>query len=202
MKSFILYEESTGEVQRWGQCEDDDLELQAGDGLTQLEFAGTRATCYVTSGVPTEYTAEQMALKANRPPYAASWDNTSMSWTDQRSLDEMKVVKNDEINTQRLAANQTYFVYEGKQIATDLLSRSDIDAVNGTVSLTDALPDGFPGGWKCIDNSYVTIPDTETWIAFYSAMVTQGLVNFAHAQALKATLAAATTAAEIDAILW
>ena len=48
----------------------------------------------------------------------------------------------------------------------------------------------------------MTIATVADWNALYAAMVAQGLVNFAHAQTLKAQIAAATTNAEVDAIVW
>jgi len=123
-------------------------------------------------------------------------------WSDPRPLDELKTAKNNEINAARLAANYGTFEFGGKTISASALSRSDIEGVNGIVSLTGDLPPGFPGAWKCLDNSYVQIPDKAAWVAFYSAMVAQGTANFTHAQNLKAALSAATTAAEVEAIVW
>ena len=82
------------------------------------------------------------------------------------------------------------------------LSRSDIDGTNGFVAINGALPPGWPGGWKAIDNTYTPIPDIEAWKAFYASMFAAGNANFAHAQVLKAQLAAASTPAEVEAIQW
>ncbi|SDM57459.1 protein of unknown function [Oryzisolibacter propanilivorax] len=117
-------------------------------------------------------------------------------------LDALKAAKNDEINAARLAANFSHFEHAGKQIACDQLSRSDIDGTNGFVALYGALPPGWPGGWKAIDNTYVAIADVAAWKAFYASMFAAGNANFAHAQALKEALAAAATAEEVAAIGW
>lgn len=87
-------------------------------------------------------------------------------------------------------------------ISCDQLSRSDIDGVNGYVALNGALPPSWPGAWKAVDNTLLTISDVAGWGAFYGSMVATGSANFAHSQTLKAALAAATTAAEIAAIVW
>lgn len=118
------------------------------------------------------------------------------------SLDEAKATKREEINAARLRANQSNFTYQGKLIACDPLSRSDIDGVTSEVALTGNLPADFPGGWKAKDNSYVSIPNVAAWRSFVQAMVAQGTANFVHAQALKAAVDAATTLAEIDAVVW
>lgn len=118
------------------------------------------------------------------------------------ALAAAKAAKNDEINAARSAANLTTFPYSGKLIACDTQSRSDMDGTNGYVANVGALPPGWPGGWKATDNSYVPIGDVAAWRQFYAAMVGQGLLNFAHAQDLKARLAAASTVDAVAAIAW
>lgn len=113
-----------------------------------------------------------------------------------------KIAKNLQINAWRMAANQTSFTHDGKTIACDGLSRSDIDAVAGSISLTDSFPPGFPGAWKAIDNSYLQLPDVAAFKAMYASMTQQGTANFAHSQALKAALAQATTVEQVNAITW
>jgi hypothetical protein len=114
----------------------------------------------------------------------------------------VKLAKNLQINELRAQANQTYFTHTGKQVACDALSRSDIDAVAGSIALTGAFPTGFPGAWKAMDNSYVMLPDVDAFKAMYASMTLQGGVNFARSQTLKGQLASATTAAQVNAIQW
>lgn len=118
------------------------------------------------------------------------------------ALVDAKAAKNNEINAARLQANRSEFAYDGKQFACDELSRGDIDGVNGYVALMGDLPPSWPGGWKAVDNTYLPIATVDDWKSFYTAMVAAGNANFAHAQALKTTLAAATTVAEVAAIVW
>lgn len=119
------------------------------------------------------------------------------------SLESIKTAKSAEINAARSTANTSTFTHGGKEVAVDALSRSDIDGVNGYVALYGgALPPGFPGAWKAVDNTYLPIADIDAWKAFYTSMIAAGAANFAHAQALKAQLAAATTPEQIAAIQW
>ena len=118
------------------------------------------------------------------------------------TLEELKAVKNTEINAAKAAANTSTFDHGGKTFSCDSLSRSDIDGVNGYVALYGALPVAFPGAWKAVDNTYLPIADVDAWKVFYTAMVAQGTANFAHAQQLKAQLAAATTPEGVAAIVW
>jgi hypothetical protein len=121
---------------------------------------------------------------------------------DGNDLESLKARTRTMINLWRLTANRSSFQFTGKTIACDELSRSDIEGVNGYVALTGSLPPNFPGAWKAIDNSYVAIPDVSTWTQLFGAMVAQGTSNFGRSQALKGIVAAATTAAQLDAIHW
>jgi len=117
-------------------------------------------------------------------------------------LDDLKAEKRAEINANRLAANFSTFMHAGKVIACDQLSRSDIDGTNGFVTLYGAMPPGWPGGWKAVDNTYTPIATVADWKAFYASMFAAGAANFAKAQQLKAALDVAATADEIAAIAW
>lgn len=117
-------------------------------------------------------------------------------------LGRLKASKNTEINAARLSANRSTFTHADKVFACDELSRSDIDGANGMISNLGALPPGWPGGWKAVDNTYLPITTVAEWKAFYSSMFAAGAANFARAQTLKGTLAAATTAAQVAAIVW
>ncbi len=129
------------------------------------------------------------------------WDGTHVTPAPV-DLVAIKAAKNAEINAARLEANQSTFSHAGKLFACDLLSRSDIDGINGYVALNDALPVGWPGGWKAIDNTMLEIVDVVAWCNFYAAMVAQGNTNFARAQAFKAALAVADSADAVHAIKW
>lgn len=119
-----------------------------------------------------------------------------------QSIDAAKVKKNQQINEWRLAANQTSFPHSGKSIACDALSRSDIDAVANSISLSGSFPVGFPGAWKAIDNTYVMLPDVDAFKALHASMTLQGTINFGKSQTLKTQLAAATTLDQINSITW
>lgn len=202
MQAFITYDPSSGEIQLSGYCQDGMYSLQASGSNIALLGNYQNATHYVSNGIPTPYSDAQAIAKARSIFIASKWSNVTFEWIDPRSLLDFKAIKNSYINNSRLIANQGYFTFTGKQIAVDSLSRSDIDATNGVVTLTNEMPDGWLGAWKAADNSYVIILDVATWTLFYKAMVGQGSINFAHAQNLKAQLAKATTIAEVEAIKW
>lgn len=112
------------------------------------------------------------------------------------------LAKNTEIDNMRAAANASAFPYGGKMIASDALSRSDIDGVANHIALFGTFPEGFPGGWKATDKTMLPLPDIDAFRAMYAAMTEQGTANFNYSQELKVRLAAASTAEEIAAITW
>lgn len=148
-----------------------------------------------------DFAASQGWIPAGDSRIGDLWDGVVFT-PPAIDLGALKAAKNDEINAARLAANFSTFTHAGKAIACDQLSRSDIDGTNGFVALYGALPPGWPGGWKAVDNTYVAIATVNDWKAFYSSMFAAGNANFAHAQALKGLLAAADTAEAIAAIRW
>ena len=181
MKHYILVD-TEGYVRSSCSSSDEDAAPPSIDGCTAVEVSDPVSVLNAATGYK---------LRAS-----------DMQWVDTRTLAEVKVIKNFEINAARLSASRGTFIYAGKPISCDELSRSDIDGVNGYVSLTGALPPDWVGGWKAADNTYVPITSVADWTAFYGAMVARGTEIFAHSQALKAQLEAAETIAEVEAITW
>lgn len=142
---------------------------------------------------------------ANWPDYATDDERQALgitaSLTPAPSLDDLKAAKRSEINNARFTANSTSFPYAGKLIACDALSRGDIDGVLG-VALRGSMPPGWPGVWKATDNTYVSMPDPASFLSMYDAMVAQGAANFLRSEQLKAQVAAATTADEVEGVEW
>lgn len=191
---FTIYDPLTGRILRSGSCSAEDLQNQVQLGESLLPITSDWGRHYVQNGVLVD------RLPQPSSDHVFDWD--TKVWHDPRTLVDMKALKSAEISLGRTLANQSSFVYTGKTIVCDALSRSDIDGVNGYVALYGTLPPNWTGGWKTLDNSYVPIASVDTWKAFYSAMVAAGSANFAHAQDLKAGLALAATLAEVEAIVW
>ncbi len=118
------------------------------------------------------------------------------------TLAEAKATQRAMINAQRFAANRGTFEHAGKQIACDDLSRSDIDGVAQAVALTGALPAGFPGAWKCADNTYLPIATADAFKAMHASMVAAGTANFMRSEARKAAIDAAATVEDVQAVVW
>lgn len=142
-------------------------------------------------------------LSDDAPQYQALMDEVAATYVAPVfDLAAAKAEKNAQINAWRLQANRGTFNHGGKLFACDELSRGDIDGITSFVTLAGALPPGWPGAWKAVDNSFFPIATVPEWAAFVASMVAAGNAHFAKAQTLKAQLSAATTQAQIDAIVW
>lgn len=151
----------------------------------------------------TQRVQEQTPVLTVLGHYEQSWVVTDINpEVIAANLASAKLQKNLQINKWRAEANQTSFTHLGKQIACDSLSRSDIDAVAGSVSLNGAFPVGFPNAWKAMDNTYLSLPDIDSFKAMYTSMTLQGTINFGKSQTLKTALTNATTIEEVQALAW
>lgn len=191
---YITFFTPEGRYQGYATYSQKELEV-APAGIFGLHAVGKYSDAHYHDGV-------DVRLLPPQPSDAHVFDYSLKTWIDPRTLDELRAAKAAEINAARLVANQSSFPFAGKQISCDVLSRSDIDGVNGEVASTGQMPANWVGHWKAQDNSIVPIPDVATWKALYSAMVAQGQSHFMKAQRLKSQLALARTKEEIQAIAW
>jgi len=111
-----------------------------------------------------------------------------------------KLLLNQEINEWRAKKNHTAFPHGAKVVACDALSRGDIDAVAGHISLFGSFPANFPGAWKAVDNSYILLPTVEAFKTMYTSMTSQGTANFNASQGFKSRLSSATTKTQMKSI--
>lgn len=189
---FTIYSKASGRVLFCVECDEAAAALHAGDEDDLMPGRYDPSEFYFNGSTP--------VAMPPRPSEHHEFNYTTKQWEDPRTLTDLKAAKNQAINMARAAANSSFFMFQGKRIAVDQLSRSDIDAAHGSILMLQALPPGWPGGWKSMDNEIVLIPDVATWAQFYGTMVATGTANFNHSQALKAQLAAASTPAEVDAV--
>jgi hypothetical protein len=171
--------------QMYGEHLCKELPLDAFDDMTVL------TTYYYKDGWKT---------RSVRPAAFYSWDNNIEQWVPD--LAAARIAKNSIIDTALVTANQSGFTFGNSRIASDPLSRSHIDAVNGYVSIFNKLPPGWTGKWKTEAGTYLSVPNPVAWKPIYGAMVTQIQANFVKAERLKTAIAAATTIEDIQGINW
>ena len=121
-------------------------------------------------------------------------------WEDPRTLADLKAAKNAAINAARERAELSGFSHAGKWFQSATLDQRNIDKVAWHIARHNAFPADFPGAWKAADNTWLPMPAVADFDAFMNSLIARGVELFAHAQALKAQLAAATTAEEVAAV--
>lgn len=123
-------------------------------------------------------------------------------WIETANIEEQRTAKNGEINAAWILADSAAFKYAGEQFRAGADDVLRLNSINGYISLMNAMPPDWIGVWKTVGDTFIALPDVDSWKPFYTAFVMKGVTNYLAAQGLKAQLAAATTAAEIAAIHW
>jgi hypothetical protein len=123
------------------------------------------------------------------------------------TIESLRERKTSEINAAWIRADSTAFTYAGEHFRAGPDDVLRLNSINGYISLMNEMPPDWIGVWKTMGvggqpDSYIRVPDVESWKPFYTAFVMKGVTNYLAAQVLKARLATATTAAEIAAITW
>lgn len=197
MINCAIYDTKSGAIAQTGRGLDlcsFELACCEGQSAVEVDSGVSDSTYYIDGGA--------VISIPPAPSSAHIFSFATKQWVDPRTLAMLKAGKTSEINAARLRANQSTFDFGGKRFQCDALGRSDIDGMNGAVSLLRAMPADWLGRWKAADNSFLPIPDVATWTAFYSAMVAQGQANFVQSQALKTQVDAATTPEALALITW
>lgn len=146
------------------------------------------------------YTAAQKAAKADPPDYPAVWSNTTMSWQDQRTLQQAKDARWAEFKAARQLMMQAPITVAGRTFDADLASQQMITGAVVNELLLEREGANSPGvEWTLADNTEVHLSAAQvfelgTQLAARSAMV------FALFRAARTAIYACTTRAELDAI--
>lgn len=198
--NFITYNLLSGEITRGdGSCQAEALDAQAQVGEGVLEATGNRRTHYVSGGVLVAYTEAQRIAKANRPLYAGPWDNTTMTWTDPRTLDQIKAARKAVIDAERATRTLEPITYAGASFDADDVAMRNVSGWQTQLAAGASLPPGFV--WRDADNA--DHPADAAFINGLGAAITlRGTMLYAQSWALKAAIDAATTKAEVGAVTW
>lgn len=194
---YTIFHKESGRIEKVVSCPEDCIALQY-DAATRSHIEGN----FSDGGFYVDVVDNQPVTFPLRPSEFHEFNWTSKEWVDPRTMEDLRTACRNRINVARLNANQSGFIHEGKLFATDPLSRSDIDGINGYVTLYGMLPTDWVGAWKAEDNTYLPIEDLDAWKAFYGSMVAAGNTNFAISEQLKLDLKNAITAEEVEAIVW
>ena len=186
-----IYDLTTGRILRTIECPADFIARQAGPGESFLEVTtGVDDTShYIADGAPVPIPA--------RHGNHHTFDYTTKQWVDPRTLSDLQVAKWEQIKRARVNAEFGGFTWDGSPFDSDAISQSRIQ---GALQLAALIPD-FSIDWTLADNTVRALSGSE----LAAVGVALGLhVGTQHAKArtLRAQIEAATTADEVDAVVW
>ena len=200
MTTFVSYDPVDGEIRTWGSTEDPDAQA-VGGRVVLVDVVGSNDTHHVVEGVLVAYSDEQRAAKAARPDWPAVWSNETMTWSDERTLDEARADQRALVKAAREAAVLRGFTWEGSRFDADELSQQRIGSAVTLAMLAAQLGVPFNRDWTLFDNAIRTLSGSD--------MIQVGLAcgqfvgeAFSTGQALQAQIEAATTVDEVKSIVW
>jgi len=117
--NYTVFEINSKEIIRNGVCGEEIFALQAGEGQGVLEDEYSSLTAYVENNTVVFYTAEQAALKANKPSPFCYWSNQTFNWIDPRTQTQKY---NDAKNGVALQRNTLLYESDWTQIPNNPLS--------------------------------------------------------------------------------
>ena len=132
-----------------------------------------------------------------RPSVHHVFDRLTKQWIDQRTLADFKAAKWAQIKRARVNAEFGGFTWDGSPFDSDAISQSRIQ---GVLQLAALIPD-FSIDWTLADNTVRALSGSElaaVGVALWLHVGTQ----HAKARVLRAQIEAATTADEVDAVVW
>lgn len=116
----------------------------------------------------------------------------------QQPLEELKLIKREEINQARDAAEQGGFEYLGKTFDSDQISAQRISMAAQAMALAD---DTAKITWTCQDNTTIDLNKTQL-VGMVAALAEWSNTCHQKATALKAEVEKAQTKEELDKITW
>ena len=136
-----------------------------------------------------------------RPSVHHVFDRLTKQWIDQRTLADFKAAKWAEIKRHRDTAEFATFTYNGMEFDGDLDAQRRLTAY---ISISkSAIAAGQPFAAEFIlANNQVVMLTAQNFLGIELAKVQAVAAAFAHATALREQIEAATTAAELDAMVW
>lgn len=142
------------------------------------------------------------AAKPDQPSKWHTWDAQAWVWIiPDGTLDKAKAEAKTRINLSRDEAERGGFEAYGKVFDSDDKSINRILSAAQAASAAKAASLPMSVEWTCADNSTITL-DADMLLALPLHMAMAGNAIHAKAKALKASIDAASSISEIEAIVW
>jgi len=186
MMKFTQIDKTTGRVINSGTS--DSLEELASLDTTIIPDEIYRGG-YIVDG--THY------IQPSQPSAHHVFNWTTKQWEDPRTLQELKDAQWTLIKRSRSAAEYAGFMWDGSTFDSDAVSQNRI---TGAVTLAQ-LSSAFTIDWTLATNQVRTLNQSEM-LQVGAALGVHVQTQFAKGQSLRVQIDAATTQAEVEAIVW
>jgi hypothetical protein len=197
MSYFAVYAQNTGQIQRVLSCPDEQIEWQCQSGENYLAV-DDHLECmqgYIN------HTSQTVVPFPEQPDEGYVWDWASCDWSDQRTLAEVQARRWTAIKEQRDHLIGNGFSWNGLLLDSDEVSRQRIQQAIQLAALAEAENTPFTVTWTLADNSTTTF-NAQDMIAIGFAMLAFVQTQFDHGTLLRNKINAATSIAEVEAIVW
>ena len=156
---------------------------------------------YVSSEDIAQYRFDPDSLSFLRvgtaPNSYCRWNKTTQSWEDTRTLPDLKSAQWALIKQARSQAEYAGFTWDGSTFDSDAISQNRI---TGAVTLAQ-LSSTFTIDWTLATNQGRTLNQSEM-LQVGAALGVHVQTQFAKGQSLRVQIDAATTQAEVEAVVW
>ena len=187
---FSIYDTSTGQILRTVQCDADSVVMQydpATHSYLQGEYLDDKF--YISGDTPVRI--------PEKPSSHHVFNYTTKQWEDPRTLDDLKSAQWALIKQARAQAEYAGFTWDGSTFDSDAISQNRI---TGAVTLAQ-LSSTFTIDWTLATNQVRTLNQSEM-LQVGAALGAHVQTQFAKGQSLRVQIDAATTQAEVEAVVW
>lgn len=133
----------------------------------------------------------------SKPSKHHTWSWGAKQWEDPRTLADFKTAQWTQIKQARSQAEYAGFTWDGSTFDSDATSQNRI---TGAVTLAQ-MSAAFSIDWTLADNTVRTLNQGEM-LQVGAALGAHVAMQFAHAQALRLAIEAATTREQVEAVGW
>lgn len=190
-----LYKLSDGEILATGEVEQ--FVVVGETALLTCFFEVGPGTHKVVNGVLQEYPPDIKERYLAHEGEGLDWDATTGQWEDTRTLQDFKDAQWTLIKLARTNAEYAGFTWDGSTFDSDAISQNRI---TGAVTLAMMSP-AFVIDWVLADNT-TRLLDQSGMAQVGAALGTHVATQFAKGVMLRAAIEAATTQAEVEAVVW
>jgi hypothetical protein len=190
MIQITIFNRATGQIQRIVACDETSISYQYDTSICD-HIVGVFADdkYYIENGVA--------ILIPAKPSENHIFNYTTKQWEDPRTLQDIKDVQWALIKQSRTRAEYSGFTWDGSIFDSDAVSQNRI---TGAVTLAQ-LSSSFTIDWTLQNNTVRTLSQTDM-LQVGAALGVHVQTQFTKGQALRAQIDAATTVAEVEAVVW